>query len=100
MAIQPEDLEEATILVGVTRMKPDGSYTQEQHCGVASIVTQENGIQVVQIACDDGEFREYPFDERTLEPAPPGEYRLRSTGQVIIDPHFLMTWISEGRLNS
>jgi hypothetical protein len=100
MAVRPEDLEDAIILVGITRMKPDGGYTQEQHCGVASIGTQENGIQVVQIACDDGESREYPFDARTLQPAPPGEYRLRSSGHVIIDPHFLMTWTSEGRLNS
>lgn len=100
MTIEPADLEEAIILVGITRMMPDGDYDQEQFSGIASIALQSNGVNLVRIACDDGQTHEYPFDPRTLERAPPGEYRLRSTGQVIVDPHYLMTWTVEPRLDS
>lgn len=31
-------------------------------------------------------------DVRPLEEAPPGEYRLRSTGEVELDPDYLCTW--------
>jgi hypothetical protein len=100
MAIAPEELEGSKVLVGITRIKQDRTQTQEQFGGVATIVTQESGIKIIEVACDDGQVREYPFDVHTLERARPGQYRLRSTGQVVNDPDFLMTWIAEERLNS
>jgi hypothetical protein len=36
-----------------------------------------------------------PPDLRSLKPAPPGEYRLRGTAEVVRDPDFLATWIVE-----
>jgi hypothetical protein len=36
-----------------------------------------------------------PPDLRSFKPAPPGEYRLRSTGEVVRDPDFVATWIVE-----
>ncbi|MGH2907322.1 MAG: hypothetical protein ACRDKI_11220 [Solirubrobacterales bacterium] len=29
----------------------------------------------------------------TLEQAAPGEYTLKSTGEVLVDPEFISTWI-------
>ncbi|MBN7463153.1 hypothetical protein I3U64_23750, partial [Mycobacteroides abscessus subsp. abscessus] len=46
----------------------------------------------------------FRFETFTLPPAPesfspaaPGEYRLRSTGEVITDPDYLATWTVDGR---
>jgi len=89
--IEPSEVEGRVILVGVTRLAKDGSYTQEQFAGLASIEDQQT-YALVRIDCDDGQVREYPFDARTLQRAAPGEYRLRSTGKVITNPDFLMTW--------
>ena len=33
-----------------------------------------------------------PPDLRNYEPAAPGEYRLRSTGEVVADPDFISNW--------
>ena len=99
MSIEPSDLEGAIILIGITRKHKDGTITQEQHSGVA-IVRRYEGMSIIDVQCDDGVSRDYPFDARTLEVARPGEYRLGSTGKVIVDPHYLMTWIVEEALDS
>lgn len=94
--IEPAQLDGAMLLVGITREHRSGEVSQEQFCGTATI--SDHGAHcLVSIQCSDGEVREYPFDSRTLEKARPGEYRLRSTGEVIVNPDYLMTWIvSEG----
>jgi hypothetical protein len=33
-----------------------------------------------------------PPDLRGWKPAPPGEYRLKSTGEVVVDPDYLAAW--------
>jgi hypothetical protein len=92
--IEPCDIAGRTILVGITRQARDGSYEQEQFVGIAGIEDCKT-YALVRLRCDDGEVRDYPFDARTLQRAPAGEYRLRSTGQVVRNPDFLMTWIME-----
>ena len=87
------------MLIGVTREHSSGEISQEQFAGIAHVSDQVSYC-LVSVMCDDGEVREYPFDVRTLEKAPPGEYRLRSTGQIVMNPDYLMTWIvSEGQEN-
>ena len=97
--IEPANLEGAKVLLGVTREQESGEVSQEQFVGLAS-VKDEGSYCLVSIQCDDGESREYPFDARTLERAPPGEYWLRSTGEIVRNPDYLMTWIvTEGQEN-
>ena len=36
-----------------------------------------------------------PPDLRSLRPAPRSQYHLRATGEVVVDPDFLATWIVE-----
>ena len=89
--IEPDELEGAKLLVGITRFAEDGSYEQEQYAGTASI--EDCGSYcLVHLHCSDGEVRNYPFDARSLDRAAPGEYRLRNTGEVVTNPDFLMTW--------
>jgi hypothetical protein len=90
--IEPSELEGASVLIGITRELGDGTHELEQYHGTASFEDQgDYGLVIVQ--CSDGTDRQYPFDSRSLERAAPGEYRLRSTGEVVADPDFLMTWI-------
>jgi hypothetical protein len=91
--IEPADLEGRKILIGITWELADGGYEQEQFVGVASIEDQAT-YALVRVRCDDGEVRDYPFDVRTLQRAPAGEYRMRSTGQIVRNPDFLMTWLA------
>ena len=95
--IEPAQLEGARLLVGITREHQSGEVSREQFWGVAHI--EDHGdLCLVVIECKDGKIREYPFDNRTLQEASPGEYRLRSTGEVVVDPDYLMTWIvTEGQ---
>jgi hypothetical protein len=90
--IEPGELEGARLLVGITREHLSGEVSQEQFTGIAHVSDQQ-GYSLVSILCSDGEVREYPFDARTLEKAQPGEYRLRSTGEIVKNPDYLMTWI-------
>ena len=89
--IEPSELEGRTVLVGITRLANDGGSEQEQFVGTATIDDRET-YALVQLKCDDGEIRDFPFDARSLQRAPVGEYRLRSTGQIVRNPDFLMTW--------
>jgi len=89
--IEPFELRDRKILIGITRVAADGSCSQEQYVGIADVEDRQTYC-LVSVACDDGETRDYPFDARSLQRAAPGEYRLRSMGQVVTNPEFLMTW--------
>ena len=79
------------ILVGITRTDDDGVEAHEQYVGRAEVEDQETYC-LVTLACSDGETRSYPFDARSITRAERGEYRLRSTGEVVVNPDFLMHW--------
>jgi hypothetical protein len=82
-----------TLLVGITYLDPDGSETgRDQFHGIIVEASEEHGIV---IACQGdrlGERRSLPADLTAVQPADPGHYRLKTTGEVIIDPDFTTTW--------
>jgi len=53
------------------------------------IESNENTICIKQ---KNGELFGLPPDLSSTKPAPPGEYRLNSTGEIVTDPDFLTTW--------
>jgi hypothetical protein len=79
------------VLVGVTMV---------DHAGRVKERRQFHG-QVIQASVDDGvtlvdaEGGEHwlPLDPAAYEPAEPGEYELRATGQIVVDPTWLTKWI-------
>ena len=81
----------STVLVGVTRESKAGELrSQEQFFGRRRSVDPEHGLEV-ELA--DGETRLLPPDIGPWEVAPPGEYRLRGSGQIVEDPHYLCAWL-------
>jgi hypothetical protein len=80
------------VLVGITDSTPDGTIEgYRQFLGQISDVRPKQGVL---LKLQNGEFYWLPPDHRPLKKAPKGEYRLRSTGQVVVDPDYLCNWIS------
>lgn len=78
-----------TILVGITDYDGVGNaVSQTQFCEKIEAVYQ-NGIL---LRLPDGSAYMLPPDLSSTKPAPPGSYRLRSTGEVIENPDYLSVW--------
>jgi hypothetical protein len=83
-----------TVLVGVTYLSPDGETVarQVQYHGVIIRADRAFGVE---IQCDGekrGEVKKLPPDMTTFTSAKAGEYHLRSTGEVVVDPDFISSW--------
>lgn len=78
------------VLVGLTVLSTEGEpIEQRQLSGTVAGVVADRGIE---LHLDDGEVYWLPPDARSLEEARPGEYRLRSSGEVVRDPDYLCFW--------
>lgn len=83
----------AHVLVGLTWVDRTGKTIKKgQFHGHVVCATASEGVVIVNSA---GEELTLPPDSRAFEHADPGEYRLRATGEVVIDPDYLTTWTIE-----
>jgi len=91
----PEEIEPflgTSLLMGVTYLdSSEQLIEQKQMFGTIERINDNEGI-VVRL--DSGDEFKLPPLLKSLQPAPKGEFRLRSTGQIVIDPDFLTTWTS------
>ena len=80
-----------TVLLGVTYLdhehKPLG---QQQWVGTILTFSNKEGIRIKLRDSDD--FCGLPPDPRGIVKAKPGIYKLRSTGEEVLDPDYLATW--------
>jgi hypothetical protein len=67
------------LLVGITYLRPDGRIDRHlQFHGTVESVDED----VVEVRrADNGEIFTLPAGPETYQPAPPGEYRLKTTGK-------------------
>jgi len=80
-----------TILVGVTYLdRNEKLLTQKQWTGVIQTFSNREGIKIKDT--ESGTVFCLPPDDAGLRPAPPGSYRLRSSGVVFENPDYLATW--------
>jgi hypothetical protein len=86
-----EKLQGATLLVGITYDEPAGERL-EQFFGTVMNASPEDGITLRLEGGRSGETYTLPPDLRALFPARPGSYRLRETGEVILNPDYTTTW--------
>jgi hypothetical protein len=107
-----EDLAEMvdrTLLAGLTFLDAQGDITHRTET-VGVVVSVEPWVIVRRAGEEDLEL---PPEPEAYEHAAPGEYRLRSTGEVVVDPDFLAVWtvqapdeeadvpgVGEGRIGS
>jgi hypothetical protein len=79
------------VLLGVTYLDHEERLLeQKQWVGTITAFSQREGIRIK--LRDSDEPCGLPPDERGIRKAPPGVYRLRSTGEEITDPDYLATW--------
>jgi hypothetical protein len=79
------------ILIGLTYVDEHGDVTrQEQKHGL--IVRADDEGVIVQIAGRTRDEMWLPPAREAFEPAAEGEYRLRGTGEVVVDPDLIATW--------
>jgi len=76
------------VLIGLTYVENGQDDRHEQKHGAVEDVSDEG----VAIRLSDGDIYWLPPDLRPWQPAHPGEYRLRSTGEVVVDPDFIANW--------
>ena len=83
------DLLGKTILVGITYYTKDNEFIeQKQYWGT---VIEANDKQIL-FRQKNGDTFWLPPDLSSTKPAPKGEYRLRSTGEIVVDPDFTSVW--------
>jgi hypothetical protein len=80
-----------TVLVGITYTKADGTNTDDQFFGEIVSATP-NGILLSLRGERTGQEWNMPPMLDGLRPANPGNYRLKSTGEEVVDPDFTMVW--------
>lgn len=84
------DILNKTILIGLTFYTPDNDFVrQEQYHGTVI----EFDSKAILVKLSDGTIYKLPPDLSSTKAALPGEYRLNSTGEVVVNPVFLTTWI-------
>ena len=77
------------LLVGITYYTHDNEYIeQKQFYGT---VTEANET-IIRVKQKDGTDFTLPPDLSSTKRARQGEYKLRSTGEIVINPDFLATW--------
>jgi hypothetical protein len=80
------------VLVGITYENRRGEMMRtEQVFGTVSSA-DPRGIRVALDGVRHGETKWLPPSTGVFRPAPRGEYRLRSTGEVVVDPDFTAQW--------
>jgi hypothetical protein len=81
------------ILVGITYLDPEGKVTQQiQMHGTIVSVDERKGIEIELGGMRAGQTYTMPPDLSSISRANPGEYRLHSSGERIVDPDLLSTW--------
>ena len=83
------DLLGKVILVGITYYTHDKQFIEQKQYHGRVIRADDTGIIVQR---SNGEEAWMPPDLRSTKPAPPGEYRERSTGEIVVNPDFFTTW--------
>ena len=82
------------VLVGITRVQADGKtfISQEQLHGVIVSADARGGIAISCRGTRSGETFTLPPHLDSFKPAPPGEFRLHSTGETVSHPDFITSW--------
>lgn len=85
------DLLGKTILVGITYYTKDNEFIEQKQYWGTVIEANDKQIRFRQ---KNGDVFWLPPDLSSTKLAPKGEYRLRSTGEIVVDPDFTSVWIA------
>jgi hypothetical protein len=80
------------VLAGITYRSATGEETDKQ---VHGTITRINLREGVVISLKDGSEFSLPPDLSWYKVAKPGIYTLRATGEEVVDPDLVCTWVVE-----
>jgi hypothetical protein len=86
--IKIEDLIGKRVIIGITRRSHDEKILAVDQ--LHGVVTSMDDVIHVRLA--SGKDFTLPPAPETFQKAAPGHYRLRSTGEVVVDPDFTSSW--------
>ncbi len=88
-----EQLIGKTVIIGLTYVDGADTVTRRvQIHGVIGLANQTDGVRIDLLGTKAGDTYWLPPDTSNFDPAQPGVYRLKETGEEIVDPDFLSTW--------
>ena len=86
-------LPDKVLLVGIAYVAEDGSLIEQQEFfGQVQSVHSRDGIRLSLLGRRAGERYNLPPDTRSVHAADPGKYRLRSTGELVVDPDYTVAF--------
>ena len=90
--MKKEELIGKHLLIGITFLDAEENVIEQyQTHGKIVSIDDRQGLAIEK---GDGTGRyTIPPDLNNLHLAPPGEYRIRTTGELVIDPDFTSTWV-------
>jgi hypothetical protein len=77
-------------VIGLTFVDKDGQLIEQYQTHGTVIELTNNGL--LRIERQDNSIFQVPYHKKTIVKARKGEYRERTTGEIITNPDFLMTW--------
>jgi len=77
-------------VIGLSFVDKDGQLIEQYQTHGTVIGLTSNGL--LKILREDNSIFQMPFDKEIIEKAKKGEYREKTTGQIIQDPDFMATW--------
>lgn len=94
MEITFESIVGKTIIVGITYIdKEENIIKTSQYVGKIIEADENQGIVIEEK--NSKEILAIPPQLSAIEIAKPGEYKLKSTGEIVVDPDLLSTWICD-----
>ena len=77
-------------LIGLTFTDKEGKVIERyQTHGTVKRLTNDG---IFKIRRDDHSIFQIPYEKETIRLAKDGKYREKSTGEIVEDPDFIMTW--------
>ncbi|MBI5941756.1 MAG: hypothetical protein HY859_15170 [Caulobacterales bacterium] len=80
------------VIVGLTWQSSGGERLEQKH-GVIIEADRQRGIALELRGAGLGEIYWMPPQTSALQPAEPGTYRMKGSGDVIENPDYLATWM-------
>jgi hypothetical protein len=77
-------------LVGLTFLDKDGNLIE--HYQTYGLVEELTDDGLVIIKRPEGTVFQMPYDNKNITLAEKGEYKLKSNGQILSNPDYIMTW--------
>jgi len=92
-AVRATSMVGKSVLIGLTYQDEQGrTLEHKQLHGRIVSVNERDGFRINLDGLSNGQSYRLPPDLRPFRDAAPGEYRLRSTGEVVVDPDLVCNW--------